>query len=132
MTINHSEMKKLYLTYLDDDARPSYPAKYDLPIQELFARALRRIPNVLGFERFSENMKDYVKQLENADWLAAQPPKQDYIDATEPAQTAPTPGKCGKSIHGGKFCNRLPEHDKPSRDHAGKVVGATPCSTIPF
>ena len=51
---------------------------------------------------------------------------------TEPAQTAPTPGKCGKPIHGGKFCNRLPEHDKPSKDAEGKVVGATPCSTIPF
>jgi len=50
----------------------------------------------------------------------------------EPAQTAPTPGKCGKPIHGGKFCNRLPEHDKPSKDAEGKVVGATPCSTIPF
>ena len=52
--------------------------------------------------------------------------------ATEPVQTAPTPGKCGKPIHGGKFCNRLPEHDKPSKDAEGKVVGATPCSTIPF
>jgi len=50
----------------------------------------------------------------------------------EPAQTAPTPGKCGKPIHGGKFCNRLPEHDKPSKDAEGKVIGATPCSTIPF
>ena len=52
--------------------------------------------------------------------------------ATESVQTAPTPGKCGKPIHGGKFCNRLPEHDKPSKDAEGKVVGATPCSTIPF
>ena len=52
--------------------------------------------------------------------------------ATEPVQTAPTPGKCGKPIHGGKFCNRLPDHDKPSKDAEGKVVGATPCSTIPF
>ncbi len=52
--------------------------------------------------------------------------------ATEPVQTAPTPGKCGKPIHGGKFCNRLPGHDMPSKDAEGKVVGATPCSTIPF
>jgi len=37
-----------------------------------------------------------------------------------------------RSIHGGKFCNRLPEHDKPSKDAEGKVIGATPCSTIPF
>ena len=51
---------------------------------------------------------------------------------TEPVQTAPTPGKCGKPIHGGKFCNRLPGHDMPSKDAEGKVVGATPCSTIPF
>lgn len=51
---------------------------------------------------------------------------------TEPVQTAPTPGKCGQPIHGGKFCNRLPGHDKPSKDAEGKVVGATPCSTIPF
>lgn len=52
--------------------------------------------------------------------------------ATEPVQTAPTPGKCGKPIHGGKFCNRLPDHDKPSKDAEGKAVAPTPCSTIPF
>jgi len=52
--------------------------------------------------------------------------------ATEPVQTAPTPGKCGKPIHGGKFCNRLPGHDMPSKDAEGKAVGATSCSTIPF
>lgn len=50
----------------------------------------------------------------------------------EPVQSAPTPGKCGKPIHGGKFCNRLPGHDSDSKDVEGKRVAATPCSTIPF
>lgn len=128
MTLNHSEMRALYLIYLAEDKEH----RIGPPTQELLARALRRFPDVLGFDRFSERIKDYVKQLEHADWLADQPPESDCINATEHAQTAPTPGKCGKPIRGGKFCNRLPEHDKPSKDAAGKVVGATPCSTIPF
>jgi len=47
-------------------------------------------------------------------------------------QLGPTPGKCGKPIHGGRWCNRLPGHDVPSKDSKGAIVGATPCSYIPF
>lgn len=41
-------------------------------------------------------------------------------------------GKCGKLIHGGKYCVREPGHDKQRKNADGKVVGPTCCSTIPF
>lgn len=47
-------------------------------------------------------------------------------------QTGPTEGKCGKKIHGGGFCNKLPGHDMPSKDADGKAVVPTACNKVPF
>lgn len=47
-------------------------------------------------------------------------------------QTGPTEGKCGKKIHGGGFCNKLPGHDMPSKDADGKAVAPTACNKVPF